>query len=133
MIQNNCHNIERKEFREFFFINSITDFILLSLYGMHYPLHARASALGKIPYLVTDVKFVLLFCTLLKLVKTDNFISHFYRFLDFILCRDCISTGAVVAQTRRSLGHHLLHPQILSFLVCTIETCGKKFNLFIQV
>ena len=131
MIQNNCHNIERKEFREFFFINSITDFILLSLYGMHYPLHARVSALGKIPYLVTDVKFVLSFCTLLKLVKTDNLISYFYRVLFyFILCRECISTGA---QTRIFLGHHLLHPQILSFLVCTIETCGKKFNLFIQV
>ena len=43
-------------------------------------LHARASALGKIPYLVTDVKFVLLFWTLLKLVKTDNLISYFYRF-----------------------------------------------------
>ena len=130
MIQNDCHNIERKKFIENSFINSITDFILLSLYGMHYPLHARVSALGKIPYLVTDVKFFLSFCTLLKLVKTDNLISYFYRFFDFILCRECISTGA---QTRRFLGHHLLHPQILSFLVCTIETCGKKFNLFIQV
>ena len=85
MIQNNCHNIERKEFREFFFINSITDFILLSLYGMHYPLHARVSALGKIPYLVTDVKFVLSFCTLLKLVKTDNLISYFYRVLFYFI------------------------------------------------
>ena len=55
-----------------YFTKSITDFTLLSLYGMHYPLHASASALGKIPYLVTDVKFVLLFLTMLKFVKTDR-------------------------------------------------------------
>ena len=28
-----------------------------------------------------------------------------------------VSTGAAVARTRRSLGHHLLHPQILRLLV----------------
>ena len=27
--------------------------------------------------------------------------------------RECVSVGAAGAQTRRSLGHHLLHPQIL--------------------
>ena len=27
--------------------------------------------------------------------------------------RECVSTGAAGAQTCRSLGHHLLHPQIL--------------------
>ena len=31
--------------------------------------------------------------------------------------RECISTGAAGAQTRRSLGHHLLHPLILRLLV----------------
>ena len=71
-IQNYFHNMEGKEFMKNSFTKSITDFTLLSLYGMHYPLHASASALGKIPYLVTDVKFVLLFLTMLKLVKTDR-------------------------------------------------------------
>jgi hypothetical protein len=31
--------------------------------------------------------------------------------------RECINTGAAGAQTRRSLRHHLLHPQILRLLV----------------
>ena len=31
--------------------------------------------------------------------------------------RECVSTGAAGAQTRRSLGHHLLHPLILRLLV----------------
>ena len=31
--------------------------------------------------------------------------------------RECVSTGAAGAQTCRSLGNHLLHPQILRFLV----------------
>ena len=33
---------------------------------------------------------------------------------------ECVSTGAAGARTRRSLGHHLLHPLILRlFLLCT--------------
>ena len=31
--------------------------------------------------------------------------------------RECISTGAAGARTRKSLGHHLLHPLILRLLV----------------
>ena len=31
--------------------------------------------------------------------------------------RECVSTGAAGAHTRRSLGHHLLHPLILRLLV----------------
>ena len=31
--------------------------------------------------------------------------------------RECVSTGAAGARTRRSLGHHLLHPIILRLLV----------------
>ena len=31
--------------------------------------------------------------------------------------RECVSTGAAGARTRRSLGHHLLHPLILRLLV----------------
>ena len=37
-----------------------------------------------------------------------------------ILSRECVSTGAAGARTRRSLGHHLLNPLILRLLVlCT--------------
>ena len=31
--------------------------------------------------------------------------------------KECVSTGAAGARTRRSLGHHLLHPVILRLLV----------------
>ena len=34
-----------------------------------------------------------------------------------IVCSECVSTGAAGAQTRRSLGHHHLHPLILRLLV----------------
>ena len=34
-----------------------------------------------------------------------------------IKSRECVSTGAAGARTRRSLGHHLLHPLILRILV----------------
>ena len=33
------------------------------------------------------------------------------------MIREWVSTGAAGAQTQRSLGHHLLHPQILRLLV----------------
>ena len=34
-----------------------------------------------------------------------------------LLTRKCVSAGAAGVQTRRSLGHHLLHPLILRLLV----------------
>ena len=37
-------------------------------------------------------------------------------------CREYVSTGAASAQTRRSLGHHLLHPQILRLLLLLAPT-----------
>ena len=36
--------------------------------------------------------------------------------------RECVSRGAAGAQTRRSLGHHLLHPLILRLLVLCAPT-----------
>ena len=42
-------------------------------------------------------------------------VSFFCNLL--ILFRECVSTGAAGAQTRRSLGYHLLHPLILRLLV----------------
>ena len=33
------------------------------------------------------------------------------------IIRECVTTGAVGARARRSLGHHLLHPLILRLLV----------------
>ena len=38
-------------------------------------------------------------------------------FLGPTYIRECVSTGAAGAQTRRSLGHHLLQPLILRLLV----------------
>ena len=34
--------------------------------------------------------------------------------------RECVSTDAAGAHTRRSLGHHLLHPLILRLLVLSV-------------
>ena len=39
-----------------------------------------------------------------------------------VVIRECVSTGAAGAQTRRSLGHHLLHPLILRLLVLSAPT-----------
>jgi hypothetical protein len=36
--------------------------------------------------------------------------------IQFHLFRECVSTGAAGARTRRSLGHHHLHPLILRLL-----------------
>ena len=42
-----------------------------------------------------------------------------YIYLKYVIdtCRECVSMGAAGAQIRRSVGHHLLHPQILRLLV----------------
>jgi hypothetical protein len=45
--------------------------------------------------------------------------------------RECASTGAVSAQTSRSLGHHLLHPQILRLLVLSIPLRRLKRSIFL--
>ena len=41
----------------------------------------------------------------------------FIYYVQYILYRECASTGAAGARTRRCLGHHLLHPLILRGLV----------------
>ena len=46
-------------------------------------------------------------CLSFKTHNEQNFKAH-ETFLDNV--RECISKGAAGAQTRRSLGHHLLHP-----------------------
>jgi hypothetical protein len=40
-----------------------------------------------------------------------------YQIVEISLYRECVSMGAAGAQTRRSLGHHLLYSQILRLLV----------------
>ena len=42
--------------------------------------------------------------------------------LKFYKSRECVSRGAAGARTRRSLEHHLLHPQILMLLVLSAPT-----------
>ena len=51
--------------------------------------------------------------SLFSMVKRDSKSTH----LQFSLTQGIVSTGAAGAQTRRSLGHHLLHPLILRLLV----------------
>ena len=43
--------------------------------------------------------------------------------------RECVRTGAAGAQTRRSLGHHLWHPQILRLLVLLKPTDFEDFEI----
>ena len=44
--------------------------------------------------------------------------------------RECVSMGAMGAQTRRSLGHHLLHPLILRPLVICAPLILRPSALF---
>ena len=48
-------------------------------------------------------------CIISKLQEVHKYILTYYR--------ECVSTGAAGVRTRRSLGHHLLHPLILRLLV----------------
>ena len=52
---------------------------------------------------------------ILFIKSQENFVHFFFSKL--WLNRECVSMGAADAQTRRSLGHHLLHSQILRLLV----------------
>ena len=59
-----------------------------------------------------------------------NFKIIFWNFQGkmVLLYRECVSTGAAGAQTRRSLGHHLLQPQILRPRALFYRTdCRSKF------
>ena len=52
-------------------------------------------------------------------------------FIQNVVCErplSCISTGAAGTKTRRSLGHHLLHPQILRprALFCKKKDCTRS-------
>ena len=49
--------------------------------------------------------------------KIEGSIREVQNFEATLFVRECVSTGAAGAQTRRSLGHHLLHPLILRLLV----------------
>ena len=51
-----------------------------------------------------------------KFSKFDLEFKQFKHYLSLIT-RECVSMGAAGAQTRRSLGNHLLHPLILRLLV----------------
>ena len=61
--------------------------------------------------------------------------SQFF-FLIFV-SRECVSTGAVGAQTRRFLGHHLLPPLILRLLVlwapAVLRTSSSRMHLHPQI
>ena len=62
--------------------------------------------------------FILGVC--LRLQVSIFYYSRIYSLVHskkIILARECVSTGAAGAQTRRSLGHHLLHPLILRLLI----------------
>jgi hypothetical protein len=55
----------------------------------------------------------------------------FFKF--FLTCRECVSTGAAGARTRRSLGHHLLHPLILRLLVLSAPADFEARALFYRI
>ena len=49
------------------------------------------------------------------------------------LARECVRTDAVGALTRRSLGYHLLHPQILRLLVLKVSKYRKQNTKFSHI
>jgi hypothetical protein len=50
-----------------------------------------------------------------------------------VISRECVSTGAAGARTRRSLGHHLLHLLILRLLVqCAPADFEAQSSLLVQ-
>ena len=51
------------------------------------------------------------------LYRHFGFVGMHDRMMSTYYYRECVSTGAAGAQTRRYLGHHLLHPLILRLLV----------------
>ena len=59
-----------------------------------------------------EISVILSIVLLVVWVEIDNITAKPY-----ILHREWVSTGAAGAQTRRSLGHYLLHPLILRLLV----------------
>ena len=59
------------------------------------------------------------------LLEVELELAQFFAFHLFA-SRECISTVAAGAQTRRSLGHHLLHQHYLELLVL-ITVCAKKY------
>ena len=64
------------------------------------------------------------------LSATDYFRVNIYIYVFDIkinIFRECVSTGAAGAQTRRSLGHHLSHPLILVLRVPFYRTdCTRR-------
>ena len=70
--------------------------------------------------LITKIGFAVFVESSIRLLKNKEFLNQIYSKLDCsnsYLFRECVSTGAADVQTRRSLGHYLLHPQILRLLV----------------
>ena len=53
-------------------------------------------------------------------------------FFNIFIYRECVSTGAAGAQTRRLLGHHLLHPLILRLLVLCAPTDFEAQSSLLQ-
>ena len=51
--------------------------------------------------------------------------------LHFSTIRECVSTGAAGARTRRSLEHHLLHPLILRPRALFYRTDGTRRTKFL--
>ena len=68
--------------------------------------------------------FSLIVCHFMSSFKSWNFCSLYKirqpRRWSLVLTRKCVSMGAAGARTRRSLGHHLLHPLILRLLVLCV-------------
>ena len=61
------------------------------------------------------------------LSATDYFRVNIYIYVFDIkinIFRECVSTGAAGAQTRRSLGHHLLHTRVSQTIGINVQT-GK--------
>ena len=74
------------------------------------------------------------FCYLQKHCQNSGFALFFRHLKILVLNRECVSMGAAGAQTRISLGYHLLHPLILRLLVlCAPELTRMHLPPQIQI
>ena len=70
-------------------------------------------------------------CRLVVIVQHRHSVTNSSHFVQKnIPCRECVSTGSEGAWTRRSLGHHILHPLILRLLLlCTLADFEAQSSL----
>ena len=76
-----------------------------------------------------DLRYKNIFNTVVFRFKQVSTCKFTYIFETTLVIRECVSTGAAGARTRRSLGHHLLHPLIFRPRTLFYRThCTRRYK-----